>query len=97
MPVYVWVNFLKFISVGLMLQSPFGAQNSPQGFAESARRFTVGLKLMPMGSAFADPHPTPGGCAATPGGVRARPTPGTKCRDILSQALSVSNLPGPKP
>jgi hypothetical protein len=28
-----------------MLQSPFGAQNSPQGFAESARRFTVGLKF----------------------------------------------------
>jgi len=33
-----------------MLQSPFGAQNSPQGFAESARRFTVGLKWIPLGN-----------------------------------------------
>jgi len=38
MPVYVWVNFLKFISVGLIPPSPFGAEKQPAGLGPEGLR-----------------------------------------------------------
>ena len=78
-------NLLKRKSVGLMEQSPFGARNSPQGFAESARRFTVGLKLMPMGNRKGCPYDPARGDRREEEDIWKPPPVGRRCKKNISR------------